>query len=106
MKSLADHATASRQAAEAAASAATAQHTNGHIQQAGQALQDPQSDAPGPGSQISLQQLFGQQRANDAAFSVRGHEYGGGVQQPPQSAMQRQPDVLGDLFRRAGLGAG
>jgi hypothetical protein len=99
MKSLADHAGASRQAAEAAASAATAQHTNGHIQQAEDAL-------PSAGQRTTLQQLFGQQRANDAGFSVRGHEYDGQVQQPPQSIFpQQQPDVLRDLFRRAGLGA-
>ncbi|ETI23269.1 hypothetical protein G647_05068 [Cladophialophora carrionii CBS 160.54] len=105
MKSLADHAGASRQAAEAAASAATAKHTNGHIQQAGETLNNYQANAPSAGQQITLQQLFGQQRANDAAFSVRGHEYDGHIQQPPQSMInQQQPDILGDLFRRAGLG--
>jgi hypothetical protein len=109
MKSLADHAGASRQAAEAAASAAMAQHTNGHIQEAGEALQDQQSSVPNASQQISLQQLFGQQRANDAAFSVRGHNYDGAVDQPPSRVLQQQQapqgDVLGDLFRRAGLGA-
>lgn len=108
MKSLAFHAGASRQAAEAAAAAATAQHTNGHIQQAEQALQNQQANAPTSGQQISLQQLFGQQRAADADWSVKAHEYDGGVQQPmegPQQTGFQQPDVLGDLFRRAGLGA-
>ena len=105
MKSLADHAGASRQAAEAAASAATAQHTNGHIQEAGRALNDQQANAPGSSQQISLQQLFGQQRAADAAFSVREHQYDGASQQPSQSVMQQPPDILGDLFRRSGLGA-
>lgn len=108
MKSLADHAGASRQAAEAAASAAVAQHTNGHMQQAEQTLQNQQANAPAPGQQISLQQLFGQQRAGDAAWSVRAHQYDGTSQPqvgaPLQSGFQ-QPDVLNDLFRRAGLGA-
>lgn len=102
MKSLADHAGASRQAAEAAASAATAQHTNGHMKQAEQNLQ---SSAVAPGQHISLSQLFGQQRANDAAFSVKAHEYDGEVRGAPQSVPQQPSDVLGDLFRRAGLGA-
>ncbi|KAI1613837.1 hypothetical protein EDD36DRAFT_417697 [Exophiala viscosa] len=117
MKSLADHAGASKQAAEAAASAAIAQHTNGHIQEAEQALHNQQGEAPGPGQQISLQQLFGQQRAADASWSVRAHNLDGSQQQAslaplggppshptPQPAPQRA-DVLGDLFRRAGLTA-
>ena len=106
MKSLADHAGASRQAAEAAASAALAEHTNGHLREAEQALQDHQVKAPGAGQQVSLLQLFGQQRANDAAFSVRAHEFDGQAQPSVQPISQQQPpDVLGDLFRRAGLGA-
>ena len=106
MKSLADHAGASRQAAEAAASAARAQHTNGHVQEAEKTLQDQQANAPSAHQQSSLEQIFVQQRENDAAFSVRGHGYDGTVQQPSHSVMQQQapPDVLGDLFRRAGLG--
>lgn len=117
MKSLADHAGASKQAAEAAASAAIAQHTNGHIQQAEQALQNQQAHAPGPGQPISLHQLFGQQRAADASWSVRAHNLDGSQQQAslaplggqgghtvPQPGPQ-QSDVLGDLFRRAGLAA-
>ncbi len=106
MKSLADHAGASRQAAQAAASAVAAQHTNGHIQEAGQTLLNQQANAPSAGQQISLQQLFGQQRANDAAFSVKAHDSDGQVHQQSQSVrQQQQSDVLGDLFRRAGLGA-
>ncbi|KIX98201.1 uncharacterized protein Z520_06281 [Fonsecaea multimorphosa CBS 102226] len=104
MKSLADHAGVSRQAAEAAASAATAQHTNGHMLQAEQTLQDQQASAPAPGQQISLQQLFGQQRSDDAAWSVRAHEYDGRTLPPSQPGLQ-QPDVLIDLFRKAGFGA-
>ncbi|OAP61087.1 hypothetical protein AYL99_03288 [Fonsecaea erecta] len=102
MKSLADHAGVSRQAAEAAASAKTAQHTNGHMLQAEQTLQDQQGGAPAPGQQISLQQLFGQQRSDDAAWSVRAHEYDGGTQPPSQPGLQ-QPDMLIDLFRKAGF---
>ncbi|PZP62068.1 MAG: hypothetical protein DI596_04210 [Azospira oryzae] len=116
MKKLADHAGASRQAAEAAASAARAKHTNGHVREAEASLINQSANAPdAAGQQISLQQLFGQQRANDSAWSVRAHDF----QQPilsqvqpnfqyPQSGQQstsQQPDVLGDLFRRAGLGA-
>ncbi|EXJ93118.1 hypothetical protein A1O3_01675 [Capronia epimyces CBS 606.96] len=108
MKSLADHAGASRQAAEAAASAAVAQHTNGHMQQAEEILQHHQANAALPGQQISLQQLFGQQRAADASWSVRTHNLDGA--QPhsatgmaPQEAAPQRPDVLGDLFRRAGI---
>ncbi|KAL2433413.1 hypothetical protein ABEF95_005051 [Exophiala dermatitidis] len=111
MKSLADHAGASRQAAEAAASTAVAQHTNGGIQQAEQTLQNHQASAPMPGQPISLQQLFGQQRAADAGWSVRTHNFDGASQQQhhtmaglvPQEASSQKPDVLGELFRRAGL---
>ncbi|KIW38497.1 uncharacterized protein PV06_09453 [Exophiala oligosperma] len=121
MKSLADHAGLSKQAAEAAASAAVAQHTDGHIQQAEDALQNQQATATYPGQQISLHQLFGQQRASDAAWSVRAHNLDSNQQppsQPPANVNGQQnynyhnsqpvpqnPDVLGDLFRRAGLAA-
>ncbi|KIX10043.1 uncharacterized protein Z518_01124 [Rhinocladiella mackenziei CBS 650.93] len=101
MKNLADHAGASRQAAEAATEAATTQHTNGHMQQAEQTLENRQGNALVPGQQISLQQLFGQQRAADSAWSVRAHNLDGGGQHP----ISQQPDTLGDLFRKAGLGA-
>ncbi|EXJ91331.1 hypothetical protein A1O1_04443 [Capronia coronata CBS 617.96] len=109
MKSLADHAGASRQAAEAAASAAVAQHTNGHMQQAEQTLHNQQAHAPMPGQPVNLQQLFGQQRASDAGWSVRTHNLDGGGDFPgamnfsSQGPPLQKPDVLGDLFRRAGL---
>jgi hypothetical protein len=114
MKSLADHAGASKLAAEAAASAKVAQHTNGHMQQAEQSLQNQQASAPANGHQISLQQLFGQQRASDSGWSVRAHTLDGSQEQAPTSSQQdlpstqpyfQQPDVLGDIFRRAGFGA-
>lgn len=74
------------------------------------------------GRQISLKDLFGQQRAQDDGWSVRAHQLGPEQYGPPQpqhtyGAMmppnvhphpnhpppQPQGDVLGDLFRRAGL---
>lgn len=74
------------------------------------------------GRQISLKDLFGQQRAQDDGWSVRAHHNAPVEQQqhqgyqsmmpqqqpPPQlqpqhPASQPQADVLGDLFRRAGL---
>jgi hypothetical protein len=85
-------------------------------------LQEVQSSVP-MGRQISLKDLFGQQRAHDDAWSVHAHhlglEYQGGPPQPqhtyggtamprnipapPHPPPQPQSDVLGDLFRRAGL---
>ncbi|KAJ5518334.1 Dcp1-like decapping [Penicillium expansum] len=73
------------------------------------------------GRQISLKDLFGQQRAQDDAWSVRAHHLGPEQQPqpypqqpnyqhmmppqmpPPTPPPQPQSDVLGDLFRRAGL---
>ena len=81
MKKLAVQAGLSRKAAEAAASEATAAHTNGHMHEAEVAADSP--IAVPMGRQISLQQLFGQQRADDASFSVRNHS--------PQSAAHDVP---------------
>ncbi|KAI3129559.1 hypothetical protein CBS147330_5189 [Penicillium roqueforti] len=70
------------------------------------------------GRHISLQDMFGQQRAQDDSWSVRAHHLGPNQhpqQYPQQSSYQHmvphhptpppqpQSDVLGDLFRRAGL---
>lgn len=56
------------------------------------------------GRQISLKDLFGQQRVQDAEWSVNAHNLGPGeAQQPPMPAPPPKPDVLGDLFRKAGL---
>lgn len=74
------------------------------------------------GRQISLKDLFGQQRAQDDAWSVRAHHLAPEQQHPqpypqqsnyqhmmphqmpsPTPPPQPQSDVLGDLFRRAGL---
>ncbi|RVX71468.1 hypothetical protein B0A52_05040 [Exophiala mesophila] len=117
MKKLADHAGASRQAAEAAALAAQAQHTNGHVREAEASIINQSANAPNAaGQQISLQQLFGQQRADDSSWSVRVHNMqqappaplgavSGQYPGPPLTSASQPPDVLGDLFRRAGLGA-
>ncbi|KAJ5463095.1 Dcp1-like decapping [Penicillium sp. IBT 31633x] len=86
-------------------------------------LEEIQASVP-MGRQISLKDLFGQQRAQDDGWSVRAHHLGP-EQQPqpypqhpnypnmmPQHMPQHMPhppppqpqsDVLGDLFRRAGL---
>ncbi|KXG49989.1 Dcp1-like decapping [Penicillium griseofulvum] len=67
------------------------------------------------GRQISLKDLFGQQRAQDDGWSVRAHHLAPEQQQAnyqqmmphqmpsPTPPPQPQSDVLGDLFRRAGL---
>lgn len=88
-------------------------------------LEEVQASVP-MGRQISLKDLFGQQRAQDDEWTVRAH-HGGPMEQyqpqpqaPPHPMMfhqqapnyhpnplgpqpPTQPDVLGDLFRRAGL---
>lgn len=82
-------------------------------------VEDAYASAP-MGRQMSLRDLFGQQRAEDDAWSVRAHHVSPEQQQqqmyqnmnplvhpqhnhqpPPQP--QAQADVLGDLFRRAGI---
>jgi len=112
MKTLAGLAGASKKAGEDAAAAANAVHTHSHMHQAELVIPD---GVPAAGQQISLLQLFGQQRTNDASFSVRAHQLDGAGEMSAQpdfnraqtQALQAQPpqqqDVLGDLFRRAGL---
>lgn len=81
-------------------------------------LEEVQSSVP-MGRQVSLKDLFGQQRAQDDGWTVRAHQFG--MEWPPQQAppqqappqppmgmpppqsQPQQQDVLGDLFRRAGL---
>lgn len=90
-------------------------------------MQEVQASVP-MGRQVSLKDLFGQQRAQDDEWSVRAHHLSPTEQQqqqqhmqmqmqmqmqnqlgmmppqyPPQPQPQPQSDVLGDLFRRAGL---
>lgn len=88
-------------------------------------LEEVQASVP-MGRQISLKDLFGQQRAQDDGWTVRAHHAGPMEQQQqphpqpqirPEMFQQQsqqyhpnplaphppQPDVLGDLFRRAGL---
>lgn len=62
------------------------------------------------GRQISLKDLFGQQRAQDDEWSVKVHSIAPGEMQHPSAGFQQPPpppppqqDVLGDLFRRAGF---
>ncbi|ODM15480.1 hypothetical protein SI65_09083 [Aspergillus cristatus] len=63
-------------------------------------LEEVQSSVP-MGRQVSLKDLFGQQRAQDDGWTVRAHQFG--VEWPQQPPQPQQQDVLGDLFRRAGL---
>jgi len=85
-------------------------------------LEEVQASAP-MGRQISLKDIFGQQRAQDDGWSVRAHHVSPEQQQaqmyqnmvpsqgqsqyqyqpPPPPQPQVQSDILGDLFRRAGL---
>lgn len=81
-------------------------------------LEEVQSSVP-MGRQVSLKDLFGQQRAQDDGWTTRVHHLNLNLanwqqqQLPPQPSMgmppgmQPQPplqrDVLGDLFRRAGV---
>lgn len=64
------------------------------------------------GRQISLKDLFGQQRAQDDGWSVHAHSMGWNPQQqqPTRPAPAQPPypqqDILGDLFRKAGLQPG
>ncbi|KAL2812576.1 hypothetical protein BJX63DRAFT_239552 [Aspergillus granulosus] len=77
---------------------------------------DPLNDVHGSvpmGRQVSLRDLFGQERAQDDAWSVRAHNQDQiPAHQPPAFQAlptglpvpaQQQPDVLGYLFRRSGL---
>ncbi|RAL14200.1 Dcp1 family protein [Aspergillus homomorphus CBS 101889] len=85
-------------------------------------LDEVQSDVVPMARQISLKDIFGQQRAQDDAWSVRAHQLApadwqhappppppgagpgpGPAQGSVAAAPAPQPDVLGDLFRRAGL---
>jgi hypothetical protein len=86
-----------------------------HAAAAASASTDPLNDVHGSvpmGRQVSLRDLFGQERAQDDAWSVRAHSQGQPqAHQPPAFQAQptappgptQQPDVLGDLFRRSGL---
>lgn len=112
MKKLAVQAALSRRAAEAAAAEATANHTNGHMQEA-EATADSQMAVP-MGRQISLQQFFGQQRADDASFSVRNHSpqgaghdlhtqtYASGPAPAGNQLVPQQSDMLLNLFAGSG----
>ncbi|ETN40653.1 uncharacterized protein HMPREF1541_04932 [Cyphellophora europaea CBS 101466] len=120
MITLANSAGISRKAAEASAADAQARHTNGHVQEAERELeQDPTMGGEPMGREISLQQLFGQQRTRDAGYSVRTHHIDGSTSQatqaggfetpqnihpplPPAPSQQQQTNALMDLFLGAG----
>jgi hypothetical protein len=120
MKQCAIQAGLSLKAAEAAATEALPVRNNGHVHAEEPSAADLAVGVP-MGRQTSLQELFGRQRVEDASFSVRMHSPEGrghpdGIEQQlfgrgrqaqsiPEAAAPPQPqDVLGDLFRRAGLG--
>lgn len=116
MKQCAIQAGVSLKAAEAAATEALPSQHNGHMR----VDESPTEEMGAPmGRQVSLQELFGRQRVEDASWSVRVHSPEGRgqnefiqqqmfnrsrqAQHGPQSAAP-PPDILGDLFRNAGLG--
>jgi hypothetical protein len=121
MKQCATQAGISLKAAEAAAVEAVPSQNNGHQYGAESAIDGLAMGVP-MGRQISLQELFGRQREEDAGWSVRVHSpegreegkiasqqaFGGSRQAqtgpPATSPQQQHSDVLGDLFRRAELG--
>ncbi|KAJ6107270.1 Dcp1-like decapping [Penicillium sp. IBT 18751x] len=95
-----------------------------HVAAAAAEMQTPpveEAQASTPmGRQMSLKDLFGQQRAEDDGWSVRAHHVSPEQQQQqfyqnmnplvhpqhnqqPPAQPQGQADVLGDLFRRAGI---
>jgi hypothetical protein len=119
MKQCAVQAGLSLEAAEAKAQEALPpQQHNGHAcGTAESSVGDGKAEVP-MGRQISLQELFGRQRAEDASWSVRMHSPEGRGQSTPQidggtvypqsgtqiGSTAEKPDILGDLFRKAGLG--
>ncbi|KAL4806119.1 hypothetical protein BDV18DRAFT_138731 [Aspergillus unguis] len=75
-----------------------------HTAAAAATTMDPLNEMQGSvpmGRQISLRDLFGQERAQDDGWSVRAHSQP--AQAQPTEPNLQQPDVLGDLFRRSGL---
>ena len=119
MKQCAIQAGLSLKSAEAAATEALPSQSNGNERGAEPPAEGHATSAP-MGRQISLQELFGQQRAEDASWSVKVHSPEGrdgddsgqphfGRSRPSQPGPAAVPgeqrqDVLGDLFRRARLG--
>jgi hypothetical protein len=57
-------------------------------------VEDASASSAPMGRQLSLRELFGQQREQDAGFSIHSHN-----SQPAQ--VPAQSDVLGQLFMRA-----
>lgn len=94
MVELADRATASREARERGSNGRTS-----HVQEE----VDASSSVP-MGRQVSLRELFGQQREQDAGFSVHSHNSHPPPSQAPQQGYNPGPpqqDVLGQLFMKA-----
>ena len=114
MKQCAVQAGLSLQAAEAAAAEAATTTRNGDSRTAYSSFDDGGFDAP-IDRQMSLQEMFGRQRAEDASWSVRVHSpqerdpwqsgtLGQHAQlQSPTLPMPQQQDVLEELFRKAGI---
>ena len=119
MKQCAIQAGLSLKTAEAEATEALPSQSNGHTQNQERAVEDVAIGVP-MGRQISLQELFGRQRQEDASWSVRMHSPEGRGQQDQQpfnrtrqaqngpqqvpTAHQQQQNVLLNLFQNAGLG--
>ncbi|KAL3461571.1 hypothetical protein BJX64DRAFT_154443 [Aspergillus heterothallicus] len=86
-----------------------------HAAAAASATTDPLNDVHGSvpmGRQVSLRDLFGQERVQDDAWSVRAHSQSQTPAHLPPAfqvpsagppGSTQQSDVLGDLFRRSGL---
>lgn len=120
MKQCAVQAGLSLKAAEAAATEALPGRDNGHTIRDEPSIEDLAMGVP-MGRQTSLQELFGRQRVEDASWSVRVHSPQGRgqdstVQQqafhgsrqtqpgPRPGPVPQQQDILGNLFRNAGVG--
>jgi hypothetical protein len=98
MRRLAEMAKISLQKAEHDAAGAHARHTNGHLRN----TQDFSDDQSGTslGRQITVEQLFGQQPSQNLRSQILD---GASDTAPPSTYQPNQPDVLTDLFRRAGF---
>lgn len=93
MMAIADRARASREAKER-------EGRNGVIEATEQVEASSASSAP-MGRQLSLRRLFGQQREQDAGFSLHSHHNQPSPYQQQASHAPEQSDVLGQLFMKA-----
>ncbi|KAH9872838.1 hypothetical protein J1614_005232 [Plenodomus biglobosus] len=90
MMAIADRARASREAKER-------EGRNGVIE----ATEQVEATSAPMGRQLSLRELFGQQREQDAGFSVHSHNSQPNPYQQQAYPASVQPDVLGQLFMKA-----